>query len=136
LTGSGEALFVMLTLDCVGEATTVMAVAVLFAVFGSETVLVMFGELVIVVPGVVPELTLTTSGKLTRELEPTPSVSVEFSVHVKVPVPPAEMLLQLQPVGGVKESSVVLAGMVSVKVTVVEPEMVIAVGPLLVTDCV
>jgi hypothetical protein len=56
---------VTVTLDSVGEATIVLTVAVLFAVFGSETVLAMLGEFVIVVLGAVPALTLTTKGKLT-----------------------------------------------------------------------
>ncbi len=118
----------------------VVTVVVLFAVLGSETELAMLGEFVmVVVPvGVMVALTLTTRGKLT--MAPTASVCPELSVQVNVPVPPTAMVLQVQPGGAVKSApSVVLAGMVSVKVTVVigaVEEAVIAVGPLLVIDCV
>jgi len=125
----------MLTSACVGEATSVVTVAVLFAVFGSLTVLAMFGELVIVVPDAVPAVTLTTNGKLT--MAPTASVCPEFNVQVSVPVPPTAMVLHVQPAGAVKAApSVVVAGMASVNVTVVVPDAVIAVGPLFVIDCV
>ena len=125
----------MLTSACVGEATSVVTVAVLFAVFGSLTELVMFGAFVMVVPEVVPALTLTTNGNLT--VAPTARVCPEFSVQVNVPVPPTASVLQVQPVGAVKAAPrVVLAGIVSVNVTVVVPEAVIAVGPLFVMDCV
>jgi hypothetical protein len=55
----------MLTSASVGDATNVFTVAVLFAVFGSGTELAILGVFVIVVPGVVPKLTLTTNGKFT-----------------------------------------------------------------------
>jgi hypothetical protein len=119
----------------VGEATSVVTAAVLFAVFGSLTELLMFGEFVIVVPEGVPALTRTTSGNLTAA--PTARVCPEFSVQVNVPVPPTAIVLQVQPVGAVKVApSVVLTGIASVNVTVVEPDAVIAVGPLFVMDCV
>jgi hypothetical protein len=125
----------MLTSACVGEATRVVTVAVLFAVFGSLTELLMFGEFVIVVPEAVPALTMTTSGNFT--MAPTARVCPEFSVQVTVPVPPTAIVLQVQPVGAVKVAPrVVLAGIVSVNVTVVVPDAVIAVGPLFVMDCV
>jgi hypothetical protein len=112
-----------------------VTVAVLFDVFGSLTVLVMFGEFVIVAPDAVPALTLTTKGNLTTA--PTASVCPELSVQVRVPVPPTASVLHVQPVGAVNAApSVVLAGMVSVNVTVVVPDIVIAVGPLFVMDCV
>lgn len=134
-TGFGEAVLMMLTSACVGEATNVFTVAVLLAVFGSGTELAMFGEFVIVVPGAVPEFTFTTNGKFTTAF--TASVCPEFSVQVKVPVPPTAIVLQVQPVGAAKaDANVVLAGIVSVKVTVVVPEAVMAMGPLLMTDCV
>lgn len=127
----------MVTNACVGEATIVFTVAVLFAAFGSETELAICGELVMVVPPAVPAFTLTTSGKLT--LAPTARVWPLFKVHVNVPVPPTGMLLQDQFAGGVNDTNVVFAGIVSVKVTVVtgaEVDAVMAVGPRLVTDCV
>jgi hypothetical protein len=62
----------MLTSACVGEETSVDTVVVLFAVFGSLTELVMFGEFAIVVPDTVAVFTFTTSGKFTTA--PTASV--------------------------------------------------------------
>jgi hypothetical protein len=115
-------------------------VVVLFAVLGSLTELAMVGVLVIVVPTVVaPDevvaLTFTTSGKLTTA--PTASVWPELSVQVMVPVPPTAIVgVQVHPVGAVKaDAKVVFVGIVSVKVTVVVAEAVMAVGPLFVTDC-
>ncbi len=55
-TGSGEAVLVMLTSDCAGLATIVDALAVLFAEFGSPTVLAAFTVLVIEVPDAVAAL--------------------------------------------------------------------------------
>jgi hypothetical protein len=58
-------------------------------------------------------------------------------VQVKVPVPPTAIVLHVHPAGAVKvDARVVLAGIVSVKVTVVVPEAVMAIGPLFVTCCV
>jgi len=54
-----------------------------------------------------------------------------LSVHVKVPVPPAAMPLHVQFAGGVNDTSVVFAGMVSLNVALVS-----VAGPLFVTDCV
>ena len=134
-TGSGEAVLMMLTSACVGEATNVVSVAVLFALFGSETELAMFGELVMVVPEGVAAFTLTTSGKFTTA--PTARVCPEFSVQVNVPTAPTAMALHVQPAGAVNvDARVVFAGIASVNVTVVVPDAVIAVGPLFVIDCV
>ena len=133
-TGFGEPIFVMLTSACDGEATSVVTVAVLLAVLGSLTLLVIFGEFVMVVPEAVPGFTFTTSGNCT--IAPTASVCPEFRVQVTVPVLPTAVFVHAQPVGAVTDASVVLAGIASVNVTVVLPEMVMAVGPLLVTDCV
>src|SRR6202790_5920599 len=93
---------------------------------GSPTVLETEGEFVTVVPGIVEELTLTTRGKFTEA--PTAMVCPSLSVQVKVPVPPAAMVLQVQFAGGVNETKVVPAGMASVNVALVSTE-----GPLLVT---
>ena len=58
-------------------------------------------------------------------------------MQVSVPVAPTAIVLQVQPVGAVNVApSVVFAGIESVKVTVVVPDTVMAVGPLLVMDCV
>ena len=126
----------MLRSACVGEATIVVTVTVLFAGFGSVTELAILGELVMVLPGAAVAATLTTNGKLTTA--PTARVWPEFRVQVNVPVLPTAMALQVHPAGAVKaEASVVLAGMASVKVTVVVvPAAVMADGPLLVMDCV
>ena len=127
----------MLTSVCVGEATSVVSVAVLLARFGSVTPkLMMLAVFVMVVPGAVAKFTLTTSGKFTTA--PTASVRPLLSVQVNVPVPPTAIGLHVQPAGGANaDASVVFAGIVSVKVTegVVAPA-VIAKGPLLVIDCV
>lgn len=95
----------------------------------------MFGEFVMTVPDAVPGSTLTTKGKLTGVLRA--RVWPEFRVQVMVPVPPTAIAgVQVQFVGATKaEAKVVLAGMASVKVTVVVvPEAVMAVGPLLTMD--
>ena len=135
-TGSGEAVLTMLTSACVGEATSVVSVAVLLAAFGSETLLAMFAVFVMVVPGGVAKFTLTISGKFTTA--PTASVCPLLSVHVNVPVPPTAMVLHVQPAGATNaDASVVFVGIVSVKVTEgVGAAAVIANGPLLVIDCV
>lgn len=131
LTGSGEAVLVMLTLDCVGKPTTVEAVAELFERFGSPTVLETEGVAEMTVPEATPAFTLTRRGKLAEA----PAARVPVRVQVKVPVEPIEMVLQDQPAGTVKpvgirelEESVVLAGMVTVNVALVS-----VAGPLLVT---
>jgi len=47
------------------------------------------------------------------------------------------MVLQVHPAGAVKvDARVVPEGIASVNVTVVVPEAVMAIGPLLMTDCV
>ena len=106
--------------------------AVLLAQFGSEAEeqgTLILAVLVMVVPAAVDKLTLTTSGKLTEPL--TGIFCAMFRVQVMVPVPPTGMVLQVQLAGGVKETRVVPAGMVSVNVATVA-----AAGPLLVTVCV
>src|SRR5262244_2640175 len=122
----------MLTSACEGEATTTLEDAVLLPQFGSlpppEHGMLMLTVLVIVVPGAVLSATCATMGKLTTA--PAAMVWPTFRVQVKVPVPPAAMLLQVQLAGGVKETSVVPAGIASVNVAVLA-----AAGPLLVTDC-
>ena len=52
----------MATSACVGEATMVVAVDVLFATFTSFAVGAMFAVLVITVPDAVPAFTFTISG--------------------------------------------------------------------------
>src|SRR5882724_2346138 len=127
-TGSGEAVFTMATSACVGEATNTVVEAVLLTQFGSlaeEQGTLILAVLEIEAPGRVPEFTLTTRGKL----------AVAFSARVAmvqeiVPVPPTAGIVapQFQPAGGVKETNVVPAGMLSVKVATPETA-----GPLFVT---
>src|SRR5262249_40418382 len=54
-----------------------------------------------------------------------------FSMQVKVPVPPAAMVLHVQFAGGVNDTNVVFAGIVSLNVALVSVP-----GPLFVSDCV
>jgi len=97
---------------------------------GSPAVLLTVGTFVMVVPGGVVGFTLTTSGKLTVPF--TAMLCPPFSVQVNVPVPPTGIAgVQVQPAGVGKDTSVVFAGMASVKVAFVE-----ATGPLFTTDCV
>ena len=119
----------MLTSACDGDATVTFVVAELLAELGSPVVLLTVGVLVMMVPGGVVGFTFTTNGKLTEAL--TAMVCPTFRVHVKVPVPPTAIVLHVQPAGGVKETSVVFVGIVSVKVAFVE-----AIGPLFKTACV
>lgn len=104
-----------------GDAVTVVDVAVLFAGVTSfvagDTVIV----LEMTVPGAVAALTFTTIGKLIwvpagtaapEQLAPLPGQ------QVIVPVPPtAGSAVQIHPVGIVKETSVVFAGTAPVNVT-------------------
>lgn len=64
-TGSGDAVFVILTSACVGLATDTETVAVLFAELGSPTVLDTLGEFIMIVPGAVVRFTFITIGKFT-----------------------------------------------------------------------
>ena len=126
MTGSGVAVFRMATSACVGEATTVVDVAELFALLGSVGVAETEGVFEITVPGAVPIFTLTTSGKLAVAPEAT-----DGFVHVTVPVAPTAGVTQTHPAGGTKETKVVFAGMLSVNLAPVA-----AAGPLLVAVCV
>jgi hypothetical protein len=74
---------------------------------------------------------LTTSGKLAVAF----AANVVVLWHMIVPVPPTAGMVapQVHPVGTVKETKVVLVGMVSVKTAFVA---VGAAGPLFITVCV
>jgi hypothetical protein len=114
----------MATSDCVGEATTVVEAAVLLAVLGSVGVAETVAVLEMTVPGAVPVLTLTTSGKLA----PAPEATEGF-VQLTVPAAPTAGVVQVQPAGtGAKDTKVVFVGMTSVN-----EAPVATAGPLLVT---
>src|SRR5579862_1107091 len=118
-------MFVVTRSACVARATTSAAVALLFAVLGSEleelTVAVSFTA----VPAAVPAVTFTTTGKLA-----VPGAKLGF-VQVIVPALPAVGSVHDHPLGiGVNDTKVVLGGVVSVKLT-----LVAALGPGLVTTC-
>jgi hypothetical protein len=83
-------------------------------------------------------LTCTVSGKFTTA--PTARVWPVFKEHSSVPVPVpvgmGVMVLQVQPAGATNAlDRAVPAGIVSVNVTVVVADAVIADGPLFVTVC-
>jgi hypothetical protein len=115
----------------VGEATTTVVEAELFAQFGSVSeehgALFTFAVFVMLVPGASPRFALTTSGK-----DAVAFAAREAIVHVIVPVPPtAGNVPQFHPAGTPNETNVVPVGIVSVNVTIPE-----AAGPLFVTACV
>ena len=113
----GLAEFVVIRSDCVADATTSLAVAVLFAEFGSGTEDVTVTVSLIAVPEAVPEFTCTT--KLILALARAARLE---SVQVKVPT------LQVHPAGPERVWAVVFAGTDSVTVTPVA-----ALGPALET---
>src|SRR5277367_6184739 len=103
----------MATSDCEGDATTEVAVAELFAEFGSPPAFVIAAVSVITVPGAVPAVTFTTS----MNVEGEETANVAF-VHVMLPVPPTAGIVapQPQPVGTASDTNVVFAGIVSLYV--------------------
>jgi hypothetical protein len=111
----------MATSACVGDATMVVAVDVLFATFTSLVVGAMFAVFEITVPDAVAAFTFTTSGSCAvvpdgiAAPEQTPPVPGQQLI---APVPPtAGSVVQVAPAGRASETKVVLAGTVSVKVT-------------------
>ena len=118
-TGTGLA---ELVIDRSTELETVsVAVAVLFAVFGSPAVGATDAVCVIVVPLATVVLTFTTYVNVAVALADKLAI-----LHVGVPV-----VVQVQPAGPVRETNVVFAGSGSLNVTVVAEA-----GPPLVTTCV
>src|SRR2546423_12577638 len=79
------------------------------------------------VPGAVPILTFTTSGKFAVA----PTATAAFAVHVTVPVAPTAGVEHVQPTGCTNETNVVFAGRGSENVAPAATA-----GPLLVTVCV
>src|SRR5579859_14388 len=115
----------MATSACVGDATTVEAVVVLFEEVGSPVMEATDGLMEIIVPGAVVETTFTTNGKFTVVL-----AAIVATVHVidTGPAVPTAGVMQAQPTGTPNETNVVLAGTDVVNVSVAA-----ATGPLLVT---
>lgn len=103
-----------------GDVTTEVAEAVLFAGFGSEAADETLTEFVILVPGLVAGATVTTREKVEMVF----AATVGF-VHVSTPPTGGG---QIHPAGTVSETNVVLAGSVSVSLTPVAEA-----GPLFVT---
>lgn len=105
----------MATSDCDGDATTVVVVTELFAVFGSPFVADTLAVLEITVPGVAAKFTLVTRTKLEGEPAEMPRVA---SVQTIVPVPPTAGIVapQVHPLGTESETNVEFAGIVSVYV--------------------
>ena len=108
----------MATSACDGEATTVVAVEVLFAVFTSFAVGLTFAVFVIVVPAAVPEFTFTTSEicAFAPEGNAAPEQTAPLpGQQLIAPVPPTGGRLgHVAPAGSVSETKVVFAGTVSV----------------------
>jgi hypothetical protein len=122
----GEAEFVTARSACVARATTSVAVALLFAEFGSVVDEVIVAVSLTAVPAAVPAVTLTTTGKLA-----VPGTKLGF-VQVIVPALPTAGVVQDHPPGtGVRETKVVLGGVLSVKVAAVA-----TLGPAFVATCV
>src|SRR5579859_170886 len=121
----GEAEFVVTRSACVAVATTSAAVALLFAVFGSEIAELTVAVSLMAVPAAVPALTCNVRVKV-----PVPGAKEE-SLQVMVPADPTAGVTQPHPAGNVIAWKFVLGGVVSVIVTVVA-----VLGPAFVTTCV
>jgi hypothetical protein len=119
-TEAGAAEFVVTKSACVAVATTSLAVAVLLAAFGSETVELAVTVSLIAVPAGVPAVTVTTKLIVAGVAE-----ARDGFVQVKVPT------LQVHPAGPFSDTAVVFAGRASVTVTPVA-----VLGPALFTTCV
>src|SRR5580692_10173715 len=124
-TGFGEATLVTVRSGKV-VPTTVVAVAVLFAEFGSITDELTFVVPVMTVPFATPVFTFTTTEKL-AEVNPTMSALVQMTL----PPLPTIGRMQLHPDGGVIETNVVFAGTGTMTVA-----LSAALGPLLVATTV
>lgn len=125
-TGFGEAEVATARSACPAVATTTFTVALLLVGFGSLVVALTFAVSEITVPDGVPAVTWSTGLKVAVA----PKAS-DAMVQVMVPVPPTAGVTQDQPAGVGKDTKVVFAGNVSVKLTVAA-----AAGPLFVTTCV
>jgi hypothetical protein len=122
----GDATFVVTRSESVDSATTSVAIAELFAEFGSGVLELTVSISLITVPCVVPGVTFNTTGKLA-----VPAAKLVL-VQVIVPAAPTAGRIQDHPVGtGVSETNVVLGGVLSLKT-----EFAAALGPEFVTTCV
>src|ERR1044072_799356 len=96
-------------------STVVVAVFELLPGTSSTTSLEAVAELLIMVPPVVPALTLTTTVKLAVD-----APAADGFLNISVPVPPAATeSIRLHPAGRVAETNVVLAGIGSLTVALV-----------------
>ena len=120
----GAAKFVTTRFDWVLSATTSVAVALLFARFGSVIAEVTVAVSLICVPAVVPAVTFNTTVNVE---EPGAKLA---SVQLIVPAAPTAGVVHDQPPGIVIDWKVVFAGVVSVILAVVA-----VLGPLFVTTC-
>src|SRR5215213_4144034 len=119
--GSGESVFVT---DRSAEPvpTVVVAVPLLLAPFGSVVVVAAVAVFVMTVPSATAAPTLTTSVNTAL-----PGARVAF-VHEMLPVPPTAGAVHDQPPGDASETNVVIAGTVSLRLTVLA-----LLGPALLT---
>jgi len=121
-TGFGLAELVTLRSACAAPATPIVIVAVLLFRFVSWVVVATVAVSVMIVPGVAAAATFTTTGNVNVD----PGATLGF-VQLIDPV-----VVQVHPAGtGVSDTNVVLAGIPSVNVAVLQ-----LLGPLLVTTCV
>jgi hypothetical protein len=125
-TGLGEAVFVTIKSACVARATTSVAVALLFAAFGSVVDEPIVAVSFTAVPAAVLPATATTTGKLA-----VPGAKLGF-VQLMVPAAPTAGVEHVHPLGTVaSEKNVVFGGVLSVNVA-----LAAALGPEFVTTCV
>ena len=124
-TEDGDATFVVTRSAWVARATTSAAVAVLLAELGSEIAELTVAVLLTAVPAAVPAVTFKATLKLA---EPAAKLG---SVQLMVPVAPTAGVVHDHPAGGVTDTNVVFAGVVSVRLAVVA-----VLGPAFVTTCV
>jgi len=118
-TGFGLAVFVTLKSACPAPATPIVTVAELLFLFVSLVEVATVAVSVMMVPAAVPAVTVTTTGKVLVE----PGATLGF-VQLMDPV-----VVQVHPAGtGARETNVVLAGIASVNVSVLQ-----LLGPVLVT---
>src|SRR5580658_7155683 len=94
ITGSGEATLVTVICACAVTPTSVVAIAVLFAVLGSVTDELAVTESVITVPFVAAVYTFTTSEKRAAVLP-----AMLTLVQTTLPVAPTSGVVQVQPAG-------------------------------------
>lgn len=126
ITGLGDAVLVTVICPWVVVPTVVVAVAALFAEFGSVAEEATDTEFVMTVPFAVPLLTFTIIVNV-----PDDDPAILVAVHVTLPVPPAPGVRQLHPAGALSDTNVVFAG-----TAVTNVALSAALGPIFVTACV